>query len=232
MKTWIRYTLAPALLMAVWAALPETSLAQGKGGRGGGGGRSGGGMSGGRVANGGNRSNVGRGNYSRGYNGGGYYGGGYGLGGLGYGLGGFGLGGLGYGLGGYGYGGYGAGYGGGYYGNTYYGNGYGLSAPVQGYQSLYPPDTINVPANAPVAPNTALVTVRVPDNAQLYFGNTEAAIQSGAMREFVSPPLEPGSNYQYTLRARWMQNGQAVERTKTVNVHANEQVMVDFLQGG
>ncbi|HEX3314766.1 MAG TPA: TIGR03000 domain-containing protein [Gemmataceae bacterium] len=217
-------TLAAALVVGG----ANTAFAQ-RGGRGGGAGRVGGGA---RVGGG------------RGWSGGGYRGG-YG----GYhddhhnNWGGFGTGlaigaGLGYlnGYGGYGYGGYGYGSPGyysdpGYYSTApvYVDPGYtnGVVVPSMsgamnnGYMAAYPQQ----------AQNTAMINMHVPADAKVFFGNTEgSSAQTGPERHFVSPPLDPGSNYQYQLRAQWMQNGQMVDRTRTVDVHANQTVNVDFTQ--
>ena len=76
-----------------------------------------------------------------------------------------------------------------------------------------------------------MINMRVPANAKVFFGDTEGAnSQTGTERHFVSPALEPGSNYQYQLRAQWMENGQMVNRSKTVDVQANQTVNVDFTQ--
>jgi len=80
--------------------------------------------------------------------------------------------------------------------------------------------------------DTALLRVNLPADAKLFFGTTEATLQSGSMRLFRSPSLDPGSNYQYELRARWTENGRTVERTRTVPIHANDVVNVDFMRGG
>jgi len=180
----------------------------------------------------------------RGYGGGwGGYGGGYGrYGGLGYGSGyyggypyfgsglgigyGRGYGGYGYGLGNYGYGGYGSSYG---YPSYYYSSPTYYSAPATvvvpsttTYQSLYP-------ATTAVAANSASIDVRVPNDARVFFDNQEMAQNVGTMRHFTSPPLEPGSDYQYTVRAMWMQNGQMVQQVRSVVIHAGDHVTVDFL---
>jgi uncharacterized protein (TIGR03000 family) len=205
-------TLAAALLVA--AAAP--AYARGGGGRGGGGGGGGGrGFSGG----------------GRGFGGGEFRGGrGFGTGfAIGAGIGAF----------------SGYPYYGGYYGSPYYNdssyystppvyadpgytNGYsmpGIAGPAtnSGYMSAYPQTQANQ--------NTALINMRVPANAKVYFGDAAAAgSQTGTERQFMSPPLEPGSNYQYVLHAQWNENGQMVERTRTVEVRANDVVNVDFTQ--
>jgi uncharacterized protein (TIGR03000 family) len=102
---------------------------------------------------------------------------------------------------------------------------------VVGQQPAGTPDTGF--ASADVLNNdSALLKVHLPADAKLYFGTTEAALQSGSMRLFRSPSLDRGSNYQYDLRARWTENGRTVERTRSVPIHANDVVNVDFTHGG
>jgi uncharacterized protein (TIGR03000 family) len=144
-----------------------------------------------------------------------------------------------------GYGGYGGyGWGGGYY--PRYGWGYGGSYPSYGYSGYYPgyaydygtptyvyPDTPTVITRqsgsyAPPTDNTAMVHVRVPSNATVWFDGDRTQ-QSGTDRTFASPPLKPGNTYSYEVRARWMDNGKPVEETRTVKVRANETSNVDFM---
>jgi uncharacterized protein (TIGR03000 family) len=142
----------------------------------------------------------------------------------------------------YGYGGYG-----GYYGSPgYYSEpSYYSTAPVYvdpGYTSgvvvpsmasptsMNPSYTSAYPAT-PAVHNTALINIHVPANAKVFFGDAATSnSQTGTERQFESPALEPGSNYQYQLRAQWNENGQTVNRTRTVAVHANDVVNVDFTQ--
>ena len=124
---------------------------------------------------------------------------------------------------------------GGYSYPVYYGAPYAVEVPVYsppaGYQSFYPPGT--VPPDAAAAPAPALseqvvqVQVRVPGNAQVWFGGASTQ-QNGSVREFVSPPLVPGRDYTYQIRARWMEGGREIDQTRTVRVHAGERVTVDF----
>jgi uncharacterized protein (TIGR03000 family) len=85
------------------------------------------------------------------------------------------------------------------------------------------------PAAAPRTDNTALVRVQVPPGAEIWFDG-EKTQQTGAFREFVSPPLAPGSNFVYQIKARWAQDGRTVEQTRDVTVRANVVTDVDFTQ--
>ncbi len=183
------------------------------------------------------------GGYSRGYGGG--YGRGYGGGWYGRGYGGYGLAGYGgyYGLAGYGgyatYGGYGLssypvygsysaysstdypGYNSGY-SPTYFPE----SAPATTeYQSFYPPEA-TAPAAAPSGTTTLIRVYTVP-GAQLWF-NGVATTQSGRVRSFVTPELRQGQTYAYEVTARWMNNGEPVDRTETVHLTAGRVIDLDL----
>lgn len=57
----------------------------------------------------------------------------------------------------------------------------------------------------------ARILVRVPRGAEVWIGDQKMN-QTGAVRRFLSPTLEPGVDYLYRLRARWSQDGKAVTR--------------------
>jgi uncharacterized protein (TIGR03000 family) len=198
-----------------------------------------------------------RGRRCHGCSGGGYCGGGYCGGGY---CGGGGWGGCcgGYGYGGYGYGGYyGMPYSGGYYGfyspyagSTYYGSTYGTPAysdsmpanynygvPSGQGGSPYYGNTTNAEqlgAPNPNGPAPARILVRLPADASLTVDGSATKSTEG-IRAFISPPLQPGKDYQYTLRAEVMRDGKKVERTRDVTVRAGQQSEVTFelpMQGG
>jgi len=205
---------------------PGTNYAKGGGGGGGGGGHGGGG--GGHGGGGGGHAGGGGGGWHGGggawHGGGGYYHrGGY-YPGYGY-WGGYGLG-LGY------YPGYGYGYGG-YYDNGYYGPDVlpasGYAVPAQGYQPPYPLQGPPGYAQAPVSdPNVAGFVVQLPDpNAEVWFQNYQTK-QQGTVREYESSALNPGQTYTFTVRARWTQNGQTMDRTRSVQARPGQHVNVDF----
>jgi uncharacterized protein (TIGR03000 family) len=72
------------------------------------------------------------------------------------------------------------------------------------------------------------MTMVVPTaEAQVWIGDTPTT-QQGTQRLFHSPALEPGKNFIYTIKARWMENGQAVERERRVTVQAGQRITVNF----
>jgi len=78
--------------------------------------------------------------------------------------------------------------------------------------------------------NTAHIEVLVPGEAALWFNGWKAR-STGVVRKLQSPPLTPGRNYTYTVRARWEENGREVTQTRQVAVSAGAKVRVDFLEG-
>ena len=140
----------------------------------------------------------------------------------------------GYGYGGYGYGGYGAGYGGGYGGGGYGGGGggyYGGSA-MNPYGGANTPTSMNPYASAgganPSKNAPAQVSVRVPTaDAEVWF-NGEPSPSQGWTRVFNSPPLDPAYKYEFTVRARWLDNGQVITAERRIRITAGDQVLVNF----
>jgi uncharacterized protein (TIGR03000 family) len=100
---------------------------------------------------------------------------------------------------------------------SYSGPTYAYNTPTISSQSFYPPTT--------AAP--AYVQVRVAADAEVWFDGS-ATQQRGAVRDFVSPALDPSRSYSYQVRARWMENGEARDETRTVSVQGGQTAYVDF----
>src|SRR5262245_32543895 len=81
------------------------------------------------------------------------------------------------------------------------------------------------------ATNAVLVTVKVPENAEVWFGDFKTKA-TGSLRTFESPPLDPGSEYTYTIRARWDEGGREVNQTQKVDVRSGSRVNVEFPRKG
>jgi uncharacterized protein (TIGR03000 family) len=74
----------------------------------------------------------------------------------------------------------------------------------------------------------ARVEVRVPAaDAKVWFQG-QPTKQTGKVREFESPPLTPGTEYTYRIRATWLSGGKEVTRNETVTIHSGARVQVDF----
>jgi uncharacterized protein (TIGR03000 family) len=93
-----------------------------------------------------------------------------------------------------------------------------------------------VPAPAPktdkkdkadVAPAKGTVVVHLPKEAELYVDGTAVPFAS-ATRKLVTPDLEPGRDYYYTLQAKLERDGKTLNVRKRVWVQAGREVVVDF----
>jgi uncharacterized protein (TIGR03000 family) len=91
---------------------------------------------------------------------------------------------------------------------------------------LQPPGPLTVSASAPTN-EVALVDVHVPRAANLWFEGVRLT-QTGTTRRFVSPPLMPGQDYTYEVRASWTENGQEVARDRVIHVQAGGRADVDM----
>jgi uncharacterized protein (TIGR03000 family) len=76
--------------------------------------------------------------------------------------------------------------------------------------------------------SSAFLTVWVPSaDAELWLGSSTTT-SKGIQRQFQSPALEPGQDYVYSVKAKWMENGKPVEQTREVKVRAGQQSTVNF----
>jgi uncharacterized protein (TIGR03000 family) len=149
-----------------------------------------------------------------------------------------------------GWGGPGWGWGDSWWWDPWYPDGYGYGNYPGGYASFY-----GVPATYPEGPyagevpradsptqdnqrrgqplpsvneNAVLIAVRVPANAEIWFDGSKTS-QTGQVRLFTTPPLEPGHEYSYEVHARWNESGHDVDRTRKVTVHAGDRIGLNFL---
>jgi uncharacterized protein (TIGR03000 family) len=135
-------------------------------------------------------------------------------------------------------------YGGGFYGAGYYYPGVGAGIYPQttvnnsyytypGGSAYSPDEGAGGPNDMPPGPNPnkpddmAHILLNVPAGAEVWFNGAKTS-QTGTEREFVSPTLVPGKEYTYEVRVRWRENGEVKERTRTLNVHANDWTRVDL----
>jgi uncharacterized protein (TIGR03000 family) len=114
-----------------------------------------------------------------------------------------------------------------YYSYPTYSSPYAAVPQTNQYQSFYySPESANTQDQLD---KRIRVEVQVPRDAELWFDGHKTQ-QTGTDRQFLSPPIVPNYNYSYDIRARWLDNGRPVERTRTVNAQAGQQVRVDFLR--
>jgi uncharacterized protein (TIGR03000 family) len=76
---------------------------------------------------------------------------------------------------------------------------------------------------------TSAIRVIVPDDdAELSFEN-EVTKTTGTIRDFETPPLEPGRAYQYTFSVKWAPNNYTtITRKRTISFKAGESITVDL----
>jgi uncharacterized protein (TIGR03000 family) len=84
------------------------------------------------------------------------------------------------------------------------------------------------PADVPLPAGAALVSVRIPAEAELWFDDAKTS-QTGSYRQFATPPLPAGRELVYTLRARWRLRDVELHRVEVVRVQPGARVTVDFL---
>jgi uncharacterized protein (TIGR03000 family) len=119
-----------------------------------------------------------------------------------------------------------------YYDSTPY---YDYSAPTYDYGTYNSTPTPTTPAPADQAPeplteNTVHLDIRVPDpNARVWVEGATTTLM-GTDRQFESPPLNPGREYIYNVKAEWMQDGLMTSQARQVRVYAGDNVVVDFTQ--
>jgi uncharacterized protein (TIGR03000 family) len=76
-------------------------------------------------------------------------------------------------------------------------------------------------------PGAATVVVGLPANAKLWIDDF-ASSQTGAQRIFITPPLQKGVTFFYTLRIELVRQGQLISSTKEIKVRSGEVTMVEF----
>jgi uncharacterized protein (TIGR03000 family) len=115
---------------------------------------------------------------------------------------------------------------------------YGSSTlpPVPRYGMPYYPQTFEPTAAPQEGPrdearsadrDTAVITAHVPKDAELRFDRVKVT-GAGAVRQFKSPPLQPGLHYAYTVEARWKEGGREVTQSRRVPVFAGANIEVTF----
>jgi uncharacterized protein (TIGR03000 family) len=76
-------------------------------------------------------------------------------------------------------------------------------------------------------PNSILISISVPDGAQVYVNGT-LTHSTGSERTFVSRNLEPGRRYKYEVRAEVERNGAPASESKIVYVTAGDETQLAF----
>jgi uncharacterized protein (TIGR03000 family) len=99
------------------------------------------------------------------------------------------------------------------------------SAPVE------PPVAEPVAPAAPARPSPAPaeIDLAVPADAELWVFGMKMD-QTGPLRRFVTPPLEPGRAYHYQVVAVWNADGQPMRTTRQFTVRTGDRLRLDLLR--
>jgi uncharacterized protein (TIGR03000 family) len=108
-------------------------------------------------------------------------------------------------------------------------NGVPIPLPIGGAPSQPAASSPQQPAERLPRPtgNTAVLRIRVPANAEVLVEGSKTTT-TGTVREFVTPPLDPGKNMIYSILVRYTDSGgKKVEETHSIRVHANDRLDID-----
>jgi len=84
-----------------------------------------------------------------------------------------------------------------------------------------------------VPQNQALLRVELPSpDARISLQGVAMDQGFGTQRLFMSPPLESGKTYTYTVRCTWMNGDSPITREQNIDVRAGQTATADFRQGG
>ena len=76
----------------------------------------------------------------------------------------------------------------------------------------------------------ALINITVPTTANISFEGKET-VQKGVFRQFITPALTPGQDFNYTIEVNWTENGTEVSRSRNITVHAGDIINLSFNSG-
>jgi uncharacterized protein (TIGR03000 family) len=76
----------------------------------------------------------------------------------------------------------------------------------------------------------ATIVVTLPEDARLTFDG-KATVSTGSRRLFITPPLERGRDFHYTIEANVMRNGKTATSSQQITVKAGEVTRVGLLLG-
>lgn len=77
-------------------------------------------------------------------------------------------------------------------------------------------------------PNVAILMAHLPEDAQIWVEGTLMR-QRGTIRYFESPSLKPGTEYLYTVRVQWFEDGKWVSQTHSFPIHAGAIHCIDVI---
>jgi uncharacterized protein (TIGR03000 family) len=100
-----------------------------------------------------------------------------------------------------------------------------LAIALVGLAGLFLTAALLAQDKAPMQPVRLKITV--PEKAELEIEGVKTK-STGPVRRFISPPVEVGKNYVYTLKATWMEGDKPRNVERTVKVKPGEEVAVDL----
>jgi uncharacterized protein (TIGR03000 family) len=114
-----------------------------------------------------------------------------------------------------------------YYGGC--GGCYGYSTPMAPIQ-ITPKveEKLGAPKKTTFAPDQARVIVHLPADAKL-FANGQPTNLASAERQFFTPSLATGHDYQYTMKVEYIRDGKTITDSQVVKVRAGTVASVDFV---
>ncbi len=102
----------------------------------------------------------------------------------------------------------------------------GSSTVTYSTSGYRPGDATNAPKGADLP---ARLRIAVPSERADVWIQEEKSEQTKRVQEYVSPPLTPGKQYFYEVRAKWTDSaGKQVERTKSFPIVPGQPVFLDF----
>ena len=104
---------------------------------------------------------------------------------------------------------------------------YGMPYHPQTFEPTAPPEEGGRDEARTAGRDTAVITAHVPKDAELRFDGVKVT-GAGPVRQFQSPPLQPGLRYAYTVEARWTVGGRPVTQSRRLPVFAGANVEVTF----
>lgn len=119
-----------------------------------------------------------------------------------------------------------------YAGGTAYYSGYSGQTPPDEGTPTEPQQRVVVPhptgAVQTPPPNAAVVRVYLPDSFGTVMFDGQKSSSVGTTRYYVTPDLQAGKNYTYSVSATFNRNGQSVTEDRSITVAPGHTTVVDF----
>ncbi|HEV3258243.1 MAG TPA: TIGR03000 domain-containing protein [Gemmataceae bacterium] len=97
-----------------------------------------------------------------------------------------------------------------------------MPPPRKGTPQKIPRAVVSAPS---ASDKTAAIDIRTPADARVWIQGKET-MQKGAVRRFVSPPLNSGQTYTYDVRVSWTRGGKQVTQDRRLQVRAGDRQSV------